>query len=408
MDERPRLRHVEAFPVQVKGERSIALRDPAGWTDSVLVVSQETTFVLTCFDGSRTLREVQEACFRRFGEIVPVDQIQAVAEALDTAFFLDSETFRAHRSAVENEFLAGPVRPASHAGGAYDADPAALRSALAALIDGASAPPAEKGAIVGLVAPHIDLRRGGAGYGAAYRALRERCRAGTYVILGTAHAAPEEMFIATRKAFATPLGSIETDADFIEALARRHGSRLFHDEITHRNEHSIEFQAVFLRHLFADRPIRIVPILCSSFHESVEAGRVPREDPRVADFLGALGETLAGRDDVCLVAAADLAHLGPRFGDGAPVSRAEAGACEEADRRTLEAAARRDPAAFFGILAAERDRRRVCGISPIYTLLESLDPGAEGSLLHYGQAIDPGATTFVSFASMAFTLPRAA
>jgi len=75
MDERPRLRHVETFPVEVKGERAIALRDPAGWTESVLVVSPETTFVLSCFDGGHTLRDVQEACFRRFGEMVPVDRI---------------------------------------------------------------------------------------------------------------------------------------------------------------------------------------------------------------------------------------------------------------------------------------------------------------------------------------------
>src|SRR5882724_124679 len=269
---RPRLRPVEAFPVEAEGRKAVAIRDPSGITDSVLVVSPETIFVLSCFDGRNTLRDVQAACARKFGEIVPLDQIRALAEAIDTELMLDSETFRAKVAEIESAFRASPVRPAVHAGGAYEGDPDLLREGLARLLSAAPARPRAMGKIVGLIAPHIDLHRGGEGYGAAYAALAGDRDATTFVVLGTAHQAPPEMYVATRKAYATPLGDVPAATDLLDAIAAILGDRIYREELVHRKEHSIEFQAVWLRHLFPDRPIRIVPILCSSFHELIASG----------------------------------------------------------------------------------------------------------------------------------------
>jgi len=45
-------------------------------------------------------------------------------------------------------------------------------------------------------------------------------------------------------------------------------------------------------------------------------------------------------------------------------------------------------------VAHDADRRRICGLSPIYTFLRAL-PGASGRLLRYRQWPDPeGAVTF--------------
>jgi len=404
---RPRVRQVEALPVVSEGRRCYALRDPALFSGDVLVVTPETLFVVFCLDGTRTPRDVQEACFRRFQEIVPLDQILHVVESLEKALLLDSEAFRARRAAVEKAFLSSDVRPATHAGTAYAKEPDALRSMLDDLLGGAAASTTSVpgGRLVGLIAPHIDLHRGGPGYGAAYRVLAARSRASTFVVLGTVHAAPPEPYTATRKAYDTPLGAVPADTAFIDALARRYGERLFTEESAHRGEHSIEFQAVLLRHLFGDTALRIVPILCSSFHEHVESGKEPREDDRVASFIDALGAVLAEFPDSCLIAGADLAHLGPRFGDEARVGKEIAYWCEVADRATLDRAGTADAGGFFGAIAIEKDRRRVCGISAIYTFLSVLPAGSAGTLLHYGQALDEEGTTFVSFASMAFTAP---
>jgi MEMO1 family protein len=403
--DRPRVRPIEAIPLEVEGERQFALRDPAGWTDRVMIVTPETLFVISCLDGSRDLRDVQSACFQQFQEIVAVELIGGVVDALDEGLLLDSEKFRRHRAKIEADYLSSSVRPAAHAGSAYEGDPDKLKAGLDRLLaaGGAAAEPIPGGDLSALIAPHIDLHRGGAGYAAAYGALGRRCRSDLFVVLGTVHAAPPEPYLATRKAYGTPLGPVETDDDFISLLAKRYGARLFDGESAHRTEHSIEFQALFLRHAFPDKPIRIVPILCSSFHEEIESGALPVSRAQVADFIGALRESLAVRPDACVIAAADLAHLGPRFGDEAPVDDETASWCAGADRLSLQAAAARDSGAFFRVIAEEGDRRRVCGISAIYTLLESLPPGPAGTLLHYGQALDEERMTFVSFASMAFT-----
>src|SRR5205823_9507247 len=120
-------------------------------------------------------------------------------------------------------------------------------------------------------------------------------------------------------------------------------------ELAHPNEHAIEFQAVFLRYLFAGRrDVAIVPVLTSFVHEALVRGRRPENDRRVARFLDARGETLAAsRRRVAVVAGADLAHGGPRVGDAQPVSRAEAPRPPGADRRTLETVTPCHAQAFF-------------------------------------------------------------
>ena len=97
------------------------------------------------------------------------------------------------------------------------------------------------------------------------------------------------------------------------------------------------------------------------------------------------------------MAGADLAHLGPRFGDPEPVSASERERIEREDRAMLEPVAAGDAQAFFESVARDGDRRRICGLSPIYALLRTLGDGA-GSVKRYGQWPDPDGV--VSFASV--------
>jgi MEMO1 family protein len=106
-----------------------------------------------------------------------------------------------------------------------------------------------------------------------------------------------------------------------------------------------------------------------------------------------------------VIAGADLAHVGPRFGDPWPVGPAERARVEADDRALLAPVAAGDAGAFFAEAARQGDRNRICGLSPIYALL-SLLPAGGGRLLRYGQWPDPGGT--VSYASMAFEAPPAA
>ncbi|HYE91823.1 MAG TPA: AmmeMemoRadiSam system protein B [Terriglobales bacterium] len=404
----PRLRHVDAFPVEHEGQRVVALRDPAGYSDAVVLLPGPLLEIVSLLDGEHTLVDVQSVVMARHNRLVTAAEIEGVIAGLDEQGFLDTPRFAERRAAVEAAFRAAPHRPAAHAGGAYGGDADELRRTM----DGFFTAPAGPGAITpgtpgrpvaAVIAPHIDFHRGGAAYAWAYRDLAERCDADLFVIFGTSHAGLSHPFALTRKDYETPLGAAVTDREFVDALARRARHDCFAAEAAHRTEHSIEFQAVFLRYLFgARRPFTIVPVLASFAHEAMARGRRPEDDPRVRAFLDAVVETAAARRRrVAYVAGADLAHVGPRFGDPEPVSPFALARIEREDRAMLDAVTAGDRCAFFESVAADGDRRRICGFSPIYALLRCMDGGAgAGVLRHYGQWPDPQAV--VTHASVVF------
>jgi AmmeMemoRadiSam system protein B len=396
----PRLRALEAFPVEHEGQRCIALRDPAGFTDQIAILPVPLLDLVSLFDGEHSIHEIRDIIRRRHGEVPTLEQIGAVVDRLDDAGFLESARFQARREALEAAFRQSPMRRAAHAGGAYAAEP----GALAAQIDGFFAPPdappvpppAAAAALRGLIAPHIDFHRGGSTYAWAYREVLTRSDADLYVVLGTCHAGMADPFAVTLKAFETPLGPVPVDREFYEALQRRAGQDLLASEPAHRAEHSIEFQAVMLQHLLgARRPFAILPVLASYLHEAVWTRGDPEADARIPRFVDALRETIAASSRrVCLVAGVDLAHVGPRFGDPEPNTSRSLAAVERADRSMLESVLAGDAPGFFASVASDRDARRICGLSPIYTLLRLL-PESPGRLLRYAQWPDPeGAVTF--------------
>jgi hypothetical protein len=416
----PRLRRVEAFPVEHEGRQCVALRDPAGYTPAIALLHGPLLDIVSLFDGEHSIADIQESVMRRHGQLVERRHIEQIAETLDAQGFLDSPGFAKRRAAIDAGYLAAPTRPATHAGSAYAGEGSELR----ALIDGFFAPPDGPGAIDeraapptagrgapapegrgratpevrAVIAPHIDFHRGGPVYAWAYRELAERSQADLFVIFGTCHGGMEHPFALTRKDYASPLGDAPIDQDFVEALAARARQDCFGSELAHRIEHSIELQAVFLRYLYASRrKVTIVPVLASFAHEAMLSGRHPDDDPRVPRFLEAVAETIAesGRR-VALIAGADLAHMGPRFGDPELVSPLELERIEREDGEMLETVAAGDAAAFFESVARDGDRRRVCGFSPIYAMLRILG-GAAGEVKRYGQWPDPsGVVTFAS------------
>ena len=106
-------------------------------------------------------------------------------------------------------------------------------------------------------------------------------------------------------------------------------------------------------------------------------------------------------EPVCYVISGDLAHIGPKFGDEEAVAEpllTHSKAQDEAILRQTESA---DPSAFFRVIAAEGDERRICGLPPTYTVLEAVRPTA-GKVLHYGRYVHPQGYESVSFASVAF------
>jgi MEMO1 family protein len=415
MDERPKLRFIDAFPVEQNGKTVIYLKDPLNLA-MPLGVSPAGYFILAHFDGSHSLIDIQEAYAKQFDALLSSDQLQDFITMLDERFYLQSERFHAHQNAIVDKFRQLPVRPPAHVGGAYKADPAELTAQLdgffsalrgPGLPDGRTGRPAPRA----LVAPHIDFHRGGPGYAWAYKPLAESEGADLYILLGTSHYSGRTPYILTLKDFATPLGPVETDRQFVQRLQAACKEDCFVDEYLHRGEHSLEFQAVWLKYIaqkraaLTGRPeklFKIVPILVSSFHSAIADKSLPETNSGVATFLGALRE-LAEQEtrQVCFIAGVDLAHVGRQFGDREPITDDFLKWVENEDRELVGCLAALDAPGFFHAIAKDQDRRRICGFSPLYSLIHLLD-GARGRPLNYGQAFTPETGSAVTFTSMVF------
>src|SRR2546425_8914882 len=79
----PRLRRIEAFPVEHEGQPCVALRDPAGYTGAIVLLHGPLLDIVSLFDGEHTIADIQAAVMRRHGQLVERRQIEEIAEALD-------------------------------------------------------------------------------------------------------------------------------------------------------------------------------------------------------------------------------------------------------------------------------------------------------------------------------------
>jgi AmmeMemoRadiSam system protein B len=406
--EKPRIRPVEVFPIEQENQVVVCLRDPSGLAPEPVMLGMGAYFLITLFDGINTALAMQAAFTKRFGDLIPVEKINELIEALDNAYFLDSPKFAERKRNVREEFARSADRPAIHAGLCYESEPAKVRAEIRRFFEAPAGPgpvttSGEGAPLSGLIAPHIDPRRGGPAYAHAYAELVRRQPAELVVILGTSHySASPELFTATCKNYVTPLGTLETDRGFVERLAARYtAGDLFSDELLHRSEHSIEFQALFLAWALGARGYTVVPILVSSFHEMVQSGVTPAGDRRVGGLLDALrSELSADGRRALIVAGVDFAHIGRKFGDDFSVDNGVVEWVRRDDLALIETIASGDPGAFFADIAKDRDRRRICGLAPIYTQLELLR-GRKGRLLKYDIALEPQSGSAVSFASLA-------
>jgi AmmeMemoRadiSam system protein B len=192
-----------------------------------------------------------------------------------------------------------------------------------------------------------------------------------------------------------------TDKDVVEGLAQALGPEpAFAEEVHHIREHSIELALVWLQYFLKDRSCPIVPILCGSFHSYLEGESDPKYDERIGETLARLAEATSGRRTL-VVAAADLAHVGPVFGDPLPMDPVSRARLAAEDGESLAAICDGDAEEFFQRSRRESDARRLCGLPPIYMTLRYLE-GTRGESLGYDQC--PADATGGSVVSIAGVL----
>ena len=398
----PRLRATLDFmPSPQRDRPGLLIRDPFQYTDAILIVPPQLVQCLAFFDGEQSPLDLRAHLVRTTGDVQAGDLEQHLLTTLSQAGFLEDDNFAARREHVERSFAQAPVRMPQHAGSGYPEQPEELRRVLAEYMNGAT-PPISQGTTAAIAAPHVSPFGGIDSYRAAYSALTPLDAERTFVVLGTSHYGEPDRFGLTRKPFATPFGQTTPDLALVDELAQVAGSAAVLEDYCHAVEHSIEFQVVFLQHLFGPK-IRVVPVLCGGFERGMRPGGQPEDADGVRRMFDALGNVAAREGSRLLwVLGVDMAHMGRRYGDefDALAGHNEMATVAQRDRDRIQRMEAGDAAGFWERVRENQDDLKWCGAAPIYTLLRVL-PQLRGSLRNYQQWNIDGKSV-VTFAGLRF------
>ena len=403
----PLLRNLQFSPLKEGDEQYVLLWDPSGLSTEKLIVPLSYFYLLQFFDGAHSLEQVAAEYLRKFGEFLVPDRLHRLVSDLDDKLFLEGERVDAARQAALAAYRNAPVRKAAFAGKSYEAVPDKLTAQIKGFFSSKEGPERKdsehKGQpIKGLVAPHYEIKDAGPIYAWAYKELQDAQAPDLFVMLGTGHAGLQNGYAVTGKDFETPLGIVKTDRAIIDRLKAAAGF-CFDEELAHQNEHAIEFQLPFLQLASGrTRPITIVPVLCSFPPATFFDPQLRELRERVETGLKALQDALAAEGrPACIIAGAELAHIGMRYGDASPPTDFSFHRCMQQDLTMLKHAEEIDADAFAQFIAKEDDNRRISGFAAIYTLLKLIGDG-KGQVLRYDRGITDQFNSTVTYAAMAF------
>jgi hypothetical protein len=402
----PKLIAVDVFPVEEDGRKMYCIRDPQNSDNPQLVVTELALYILTFFDGNNSIDSIIDTIKEKYGKEIHNADIDSLVEMLDNSLLLENENYINHQQLIENNFFNSDTRKAYLSGLSYPESKDKLNNLLDEYFEKAGniLPLKNDNEVLrGLVSPHIDFTRGGTSYAVAYREIINKTNADTYLIFGTTHYAQNDNpFILTRKPFSTPFGTVDTHTEFLDRIEDKCKWDLYEGEIFHRTEHSIEFQVVFLQHILKEKNFKIIPVLCNSFHQFVGNGSSPFEDKKISTFLTELKKIIDSYgDSVVVIAGVDLAHVGPKFGDRDQVNEKTLSWIRNRDAISLKYTEKIDAEGFYRSVEEEKDKRKICGLSSIYSMLKVTD-ASYGTILDYDNALEEDTGSVVTFASAGY------
>ena len=161
-------------------------------------------------------------------------------------------------------------------------------------------PPTVPEQILAGVVPHAGWQYSGAVAAQVYESIRRNDSPSTFVIFGAVHRRmdPKHAVYATG-AWATPLGDVAIDEELAAAILGQTSEWAADNPQAHEEEHAIEVQLPFIRHLFPGA--KIVPISVNPTEQAVPFGR-------------RVGELLRGqRRRAVVIGSTDLTHYGEPY-----------------------------------------------------------------------------------------------
>ena len=213
------------------------------------------------------------------------------------------------------------------------------------------------------------------------------------VILGTDHGPGLTPYVATRKAFATPLGVVDNATETFDALQRR-VPWIDREEIRHRDAVSIEVAVLYLQQIYGEGCPPILPVLCG---QTVLRGRA---DGHAARFVAAL-EALTEDRPVLYWGSAELHHAGEAYGRP-PLDEGAAAVLAARDQACLKdlAAARVD--ALASRCREPHPQGRMSGGAVMTTLASVLGAQSRADVAAHETKTIPGSASSIGLAGVRF------
>ncbi len=387
--------------IEQDGLNFVVLNDPLGIATEQIALNYNFFLILNILNSGLSLDEFKAILSDIKGLANDLDLIIEQINNLDNLYYLESVNFLLKKYEFEQNYIALPSRPMVCVDHSYPSEKKEFIAFCDTLMNYSDSFISD-GNAKAIIAPHIDFTLGElsqAVYAKAYKSILNS-NSDLFVIFGTSHYAFSDYFMLTKKNFETPLGIVETDSELIEILEKEIENSFKIDDLAHRPEHSIELQVVLLSYLFRNRKIKILPILVSSFFEFSKKGISPSENNKISTFTKNIEEIISksGRK-ATYIASVDFAHIGRKFDDNFNADTMLDTVAIE-DNQLIKYIQDLNPDAFFEKISLDKDKWKICGASPIYSMLKSIK-FSEASFIDYKQWNEKATESAVTFAGFA-------
>lgn len=392
---------VEIIPIRDNGDAYLFFHDQRMYATQNLAIRREAGSLLSLFDGSKSINDLDEYLGNDLSKADLLDFIQF----LDKSRLLDSPYFQNFAESKEMEYEQHPTHSSMIAGRSYPSDPDELIRHLDNAFSQFTPPGKKAGQPKALYAPHIDPSIAIHRYAEAFSSIKE-LKPKRVVVLATSHYAgwypnlyEDHPFILVNKDFELPLGTIRYDRELIDKFKHQSEYGITSRDRAHRVEHSIELHLLFLSYLW-EHKFTVVPFLVSGLQELLHM-RDGRHGQLLDRFSALLSKEFAEDQETFFLISGDLAHIGRKFGD----VDAAASMLKEVrsfDEQFLKYGSGNHPSRLLRLMSEDADPYRICGFPPLYTFLNIM-PNLKGEVLNYDYWDQRERESAVTFGSILYS-----
>jgi len=167
------------------------------------------------------------------------------------------------------------IRLASHAGSWYTDSTSKLNTELEKYLDKAEVKLPEGALLKAVIGPHAGFTYSGPTAAWAYKNIDPTKYKWVFLLGPAHHTYTDGCALSQQDVFDTPLGPINIDREITEELKTNPGF-VYYSKKEDEEEHSLEMHAPYVKKIFGDNEIKLIPIVIGSisFKKEQEFGKI--------------------------------------------------------------------------------------------------------------------------------------